>query len=92
MIEHLPEVKQICKTYHLLSGALSAKTNTKEYNELKQQMSQDELSALKVLQQLRNMANYKTKHASGTIKKREKKRKHIEENQQETNQELNLMS
>ena len=43
MIEHLPEVKQICKTYHLLSGALSAKTNTKEYNELKQQMSQDEL-------------------------------------------------
>ena len=55
-------------------------------------MSQDELSALKVLQQMRNMANYKTKHASGTIKKREKKRKHIEENQQETNQELNLMS
>ena len=92
MIEHLPEVKQICKTYHLLSGALSAKTNTKEYNELKQQMSHDELSALKVLQQMRNMSNYKTKHASGTIKKREKKRKHIEENQQETKQEHTLMS
>ena len=89
MIEHLPEVKQICKTYHLLSGALSAKTNTKEYNELKQQMSHDELSALNVLQQTRNIANYQTKRASGTNKKREKNRTPSEESQQESTQEHN---
>ena len=89
MIEHLPEVKNICKTYNLLTNALKAKINTKEYNELKQQMSHDELSALKVLQQTRNTANYQTKRANGTNKKREKNRTPSEESQQENTHEHN---
>ena len=85
MTENLPEFKNICKTYTLLTNALNAKINTKEYNELKQQMSHHELSALKVLQQIRNTTNYQTKRASGTNKKRENKRKPSEESQQENN-------
>ena len=85
MIEHLPEVKNICKTYNLLTNALKAKINTKEYNELKQQMSHHELSALKVLQQIRNTTNYQTKRASGTSNKREKNRKPPEEHEEENN-------
>ena len=46
-------------------------------------MDHDELMALKVLQQTRNIANYHFKCANGTTKKRENKRKHVEENQQE---------
>ena len=83
MSENIPEFKKICKTYNLLTSALNAKINTKEYNELKQQMHDDELMALKALQQTRNIANYHTKCVNGTTKKRENKRKHVEENQQE---------
>jgi hypothetical protein len=52
-------------------------------------MSHDELSALKVLQQARNTANYQTKRANGTNKKREKNRTPSEESQQENTHEHN---
>ena len=83
MTENIPEFKKICKTYNLLTNALNVKINSKEYNELKQQMSHDELDALKVLQKARNATNYQTKRASGTNKKRENKITPPEDSHQE---------
>ena len=83
MTENIPEFKKICKTYNLLTNALNVKINSKEYNELKQQMSHDELDALKVLQKARNATNYQTKRASGTNKKSEKKITPPEDSHQE---------
>ena len=64
------ETKNILRSYELLTKALAARANTKEYYEVKQQMSQVEISALKRLQQSRSLANYQTNKAKGRAKKR----------------------
>ena len=64
------ETKNILRAYELLTKALAARANTKEYYEVKKRMSQVEISALRCLQQSRNLANYQANKANGRTKKR----------------------
>jgi hypothetical protein len=68
------EAKNIVRAYELLTKALAARANAKEYYEVKKRMSQVEISALKRLQQSRSLANYQTNKANGRTKKRGSRR------------------
>ena len=64
------ETKNIVRAYELLTKALAARANAKEYYEVKQQRSQVGISSLKRLQQSRSLVNYQTNKAKGRTKKR----------------------
>ena len=68
------ETKNILRAYELLTKALAARANAKEYYEVKQHMSEVEISALKRLQQSRSLANYQTNKAKGRTKTRGRRR------------------
>ena len=77
MTESTQEVKNLLRTFELLTKALAMPVNTKEYNEIKKYMTKEEKAALKHLQQARSLERHNVNKQNGCAKKvpRTKKQK-----------------
>ena len=77
MTESTQEVKNLLRTFELLTKALAMPVNTKEYNEIKKYMTKEEKAALKHLQQARSLERHNANKQNGCAKKvpRTKKQK-----------------
>jgi hypothetical protein len=59
-------------SFNRISRAMNAKVNSKEYHELKKQMTENEISVLRHLQHVRSTSNYRNNKLNGTVTKRGK--------------------
>lgn len=65
--------------FNRISRAMNAKVNSKEYHELKKQMTETEISVLRHLQHVRSTSNYRNNKLNGTVTKRGKSTSNAEE-------------
>jgi hypothetical protein len=77
MSENTQEVKNMLRTFELLTKAITISPNTKEYNDIKKQMTKEEKVVLKHLQQARSLERHNANKQNGCAKKvpRTKKQK-----------------
>ena len=92
MIENNSEVQNLITIFTRLSKALEAKVNTKEYNDVKKQMSSVEANALKLLQQSRSILKHKENKINGHAKAVPRKSKQPIDLEQYINTSLNMQS
>ena len=59
-------------SFNRISRAINAKVNSKEYHELKNQMTETEISVLRHLQYVRSRANYRNNKLNGTVTRKGK--------------------
>jgi hypothetical protein len=71
-MEYQTDFGKTLASFNLLTRALNAKANSKEYYDVKKQMNDNEISVLKHLQHVRSTANYQNKKLNGTIARRGK--------------------
>ena len=92
MTENNSEVQNLITIFTRLSKALEAKVNTKEYNDVKKQMSSVEANALKLLQQSRSILRHKENKINGHAKAVPRKSKQPIDLEQYINTNLNMQS
>ena len=89
MCENNSEVQNLIVIFTRLTNALEAKVNTKEYNDVKKQMSTVEANALKLLQQSRSILKHTENKINGHAKAVPRKSKQLVDLQEYVNMNLN---
>ena len=90
MTENTQEVKNMLRTFELLTKALAIPVNTKEYNDIKKYMTKEEKAALKHIQQARSLERHNGNKQNGCAKKVPRTKKQKTDPQQSLNNDQSL--